>query len=227
VRDPTVLNLLGQKYPKAEITIKSGTKERILLASASLFARDGYFGVSVKDIANAVGIKPASLYNHYESKEALWKAVLERIQELYLMLFSRFEAVHAQAESLSDIINNLFYELKEASQMFSLYGISMVQSEQFHSDMAADMYHGLFINYSVALIKKQLDDCIESGMSDPFDTHTVASMIMYSFLILNNIRVHEDMGRNVPVNVPNQIDSIRDMILCMVNNGVNSKKAIN
>jgi len=211
---------MGQKYPKTEITIKSGTKERILLASASLFARDGYSGVSVKDIANAVGIKPASLYNHYESKEALWKAVLERIHELYMMFFSRFEAVHTQTESLTDIINNLFYELKEASQMFSLYGISMIQSEQFHSDIAADMYHELFLTYSIAAIKRQFDECIENGGAEPFDTQTVASMIMYSFFALTNIRVHEDMGHNVPINVYNQIDAIRDLMLNLVENNL-------
>jgi AcrR family transcriptional regulator len=196
--------------------MKSGTKERILLASASLFARDGYFGVSVKDIANAVGIKPASLYNHYESKEALWKAVLERIQELYLMFFNRLETVRPNSDSICDVIDNLFYELKEASQMFSFYGISLIQSEQFHSDIAADMFHGLFLDYSVAFIKKQFDDCVENGEAEPFDTQTVASVIMHSFLTLINIRVHEDMGHNVPVNVSDQLDSIRDLVLSMV-----------
>ena len=225
MRDPTVMNVLGQKYPKTEITVKSNTKERILLASASLFARDGYFGVSVKDIANAVGIKPASLYNHYESKEALWKAVLERIQELYLMFLNRLETVRPHSETLRDVIDNLFYELKEASQMFSFYGISLLQSEQFHSDIAADMYHELFMNYSVAFIKKQFDDCIENGEAEPFDTLTMASMIMHSFLILNNIRVHEDMGRNVPINVSEQLDSIRDMVLTIVQSKVKIRKA--
>jgi len=225
VRDPTVLKVLGQKYPKTEITLKSGTKERILLASASLFARDGYFGVSVKDIANAVGIKPASLYNHYESKEALWKAVLERIQELYMMFFSRLEAVRPHTDTLADMIDNLFYELKEASQMFSFYGISLVQSEQFHSDIAADMYHELFLEYSVAFIKKQFDEFVDNGDVEPFDTHTVSSMIMYSILALNNVRVHEDMGRNTHVNVSEQLDSIRSLVLNMVESNVTMREA--
>ena len=221
MKDPTVLKVLGQKYPKTEITNESGTKERILLAAASLFAKNGYFGVSVKDIANVVGIKPASLYNHYESKEALWKSVLERIQELYLMFFNRLESVRPQAQTLADVIDNLFYELREATQMFSFYGIALVQSEQFHSGMAADMFHGLLLDYSISFIKKQFDDCVENGEVEPFDTQTVASMIMHSILVLVNVKVHEDMGRPINNSVSEQLDAIRDFVLNLIAGNIN------
>ena len=216
MRDPTVLKVLGQKYPKTEVTSNCGTKERILLASVSLFAKNGYFGVSVKDIANVVGIKPASLYNHYESKEALWKAVLERIQELYLMFFSRLEALRPYATTVADVVDNLYYELKEASQMFLFYGIALVQSEQFHSDMAADLFHGLFLDYSVDFIKSQFDNCVENGYSEPFDTLTVATIVMHSFLTLNKIKVHEDMGYDVTVKVSEQLDAVRNVVSHLV-----------
>jgi AcrR family transcriptional regulator len=216
MKDPTVLNLLGQKYPKTEITSNIGTKERILLASASLFAKNGYYGVSVKDIANVVGIKPASLYNHYESKEALWKTVLERIQELYLMFFNRLEVLQPHSTTIVDVIDNLFYELKEASQMFTFYGIALIQSEQFHSDIAADMFHVLLLDYSISIIKKQFDICVENGYTEQFDTHTVASMIMHSFLILNNVRVHEDMGYDAPNKAADGLEAIRELVLNMI-----------
>ncbi|MCL2058868.1 MAG: TetR/AcrR family transcriptional regulator [Oscillospiraceae bacterium] len=216
MKDPTVLKVLGQKYPKTEITSNSGTKERILLASASLFAKNGYFGVSVKDISNVVGIKPASLYNHYESKEALWKSVLERIQELYLIFLNRLEAMQPHTTTIVDIIDNLFYELKEATLMFTFYGVALIQSEQFHSGMAADLFHGMLLDYSIGIIKKQFDICVESGNSEPFDTQTVASMIMHSFLVLNNVRVHEDMGYDVAGKASESLDSIRDLVLNMI-----------
>lgn len=56
----------------------SSTRERILDASESLFAERGLVGTTVRDIANEVGLKPASLYNHFPSKLALYEAVLER-----------------------------------------------------------------------------------------------------------------------------------------------------
>ena len=216
MKDPTVLKVLGQKYPKTEITNESGTKERILLAAASLFAKNGYFGVSVKDIANVVGIKPASLYNHYESKEALWKAVLERIQELYLMFFDRLDAVRPHAQTFADLLDNLFFELKEAAQMFMFYGVALVQSEQFHSGMAADMYHGLLLDYSIGFIKKQFDEFVENGNVEPFDTRAVATLVMHSILTLTNVKVHEDMGRWGLYSVSAQVDAVRKLILGFV-----------
>ena len=45
------------------------TKHRILTCAVDLFAAKGYTEASVRDIALAAGIKPASLYNYFPSKE--------------------------------------------------------------------------------------------------------------------------------------------------------------
>lgn len=54
------------------------TRERILDAAEALFAERGLAGTPVRDIARHVGLTPASLYNHFESKQALYEAVLDR-----------------------------------------------------------------------------------------------------------------------------------------------------
>lgn len=55
---------------------KATTKQRILLESLKLFARDGYDAVSVDQIASAVGIKAPSLYKHYKSKRDVFDHIL-------------------------------------------------------------------------------------------------------------------------------------------------------
>jgi AcrR family transcriptional regulator len=50
----------------------------ILDAAERLFADRGYDGTSLRDIADAVGVKVPSLYNHFPSKAELYRAVLER-----------------------------------------------------------------------------------------------------------------------------------------------------
>lgn len=53
-------------------------KEEIITAASNLFKEKGYNAVSVRDIADALGIKAASLYNHISSKqEILSKLILE------------------------------------------------------------------------------------------------------------------------------------------------------
>lgn len=54
------------------------TADRILDAAEAVFAERGFAGTSLRDVAERVGVRAPSLYNHFESKESLYAAVLER-----------------------------------------------------------------------------------------------------------------------------------------------------
>ena len=47
-------------------------REEIIELSTSLFAKFGYDGVSMRDVATAVGVTPAALYYHFSDKEQLY-----------------------------------------------------------------------------------------------------------------------------------------------------------
>jgi len=53
------------------------TRERILEAALDLFARQGFAGTSVRQLARAVGLRESSLYNHFASKEAIYHALVD------------------------------------------------------------------------------------------------------------------------------------------------------
>ncbi len=65
--------------PAAEKRQMPSTAERILDAAEDLFAEKGYSATSLGDVADRVGIRSPSLYNHFRNKEALYEAVLERL----------------------------------------------------------------------------------------------------------------------------------------------------
>lgn len=54
-------------------------REEIVTAAAVYFAEHGYASVGMRDIAQAVGIKGASLYNHFHSKEEILYAIALRM----------------------------------------------------------------------------------------------------------------------------------------------------
>ncbi len=60
------------------------TAQRILDAAEDLFAQQGYSATSLGDVADRVGIRSPSLYNHFRNKEALYAAVLERLLNDFL-----------------------------------------------------------------------------------------------------------------------------------------------
>lgn len=51
-------------------------KEEIITVASRLFKEKGYTAVSVRDIAQAMGIKAASLYNHIESKQEILSTLI-------------------------------------------------------------------------------------------------------------------------------------------------------
>src|SRR5919106_4815605 len=67
------------------------TKTRALKEAQDLFQRVGYDGFSFQDIADKIGIKKGSLYEHFKSKEELM---------LYLMDFY-FEGFNQWTETVS------------------------------------------------------------------------------------------------------------------------------
>lgn len=64
-----------------------GTRELIVAEAFLLFAARGYHAVSVRDIAAEVGIKDASLYNHFSSKQAIFDAVIDGVVERMCIVF--------------------------------------------------------------------------------------------------------------------------------------------
>ncbi len=55
------------------------TRERILDAALALFAAQGYAGTSLRQIAQVVDIKESAIYAHFESKEAVFRTLSERM----------------------------------------------------------------------------------------------------------------------------------------------------
>jgi len=53
------------------------TKEKILHAAIDLFSRNGFTGVSIREITKAVGIKESSLYNHFANKDEILETILD------------------------------------------------------------------------------------------------------------------------------------------------------
>lgn len=51
--------------------VKDGTAGRILAAALGLFASRGFYGASIRDIAVAAGVRSATLYGHFPSKESI------------------------------------------------------------------------------------------------------------------------------------------------------------
>ncbi len=62
-------------------------RTEILAMALKCFSIHGYFGCSMQQIADSVGINKATLYHYYQSKQELYLAVFDIQMENYLNIF--------------------------------------------------------------------------------------------------------------------------------------------
>lgn len=77
--------------------VPTAGRTRILDVAAALFLEQGYESTSLRQIADAAGMKAGSLYYHFDSKDDLLTAILERGIEVMQDAFDAAEADTADA----------------------------------------------------------------------------------------------------------------------------------
>ena len=69
----------------------SDTKERILEAALEMFSQNGYAGTNIRELSASLGLVKSGVYKHYESKEAIWNALLDEMIAYYAEHFGSSE----------------------------------------------------------------------------------------------------------------------------------------
>ncbi|MFT4572145.1 MAG: AcrR family transcriptional regulator [Hyphomicrobiaceae bacterium] len=96
------------------------TRERILDAAEVLFADRGFAGAAVRDIAGAVGLNAASLYNHFGGKDELYEAVLDRGLRPVFELLEQIRADGDNAENDLESVERLVRHFARNPQLARL-----------------------------------------------------------------------------------------------------------
>ncbi len=73
-------------------------RQTILRAAGPLFARDGFAGTRLDDVAAAAGVTKPILYRHFDSKKALYVALLDRHEADLPTFFERVGGVAPDLE---------------------------------------------------------------------------------------------------------------------------------
>ncbi|MBR5937862.1 MAG: TetR/AcrR family transcriptional regulator [Clostridiales bacterium] len=73
------------------------TKEAIMNTALTMFAEKGYAAVSMRDISGAVGIRASTIYYYFKSKQDIFDALIEMVDQISEKLKDGF----AQALGLS------------------------------------------------------------------------------------------------------------------------------
>lgn len=84
--------------------VKRDTRQEIINKAQELFARNGYAGTRLDDVAKAVGVRRPSLFHHFKDKQTLYREVWNSaIAEQEAFLAPYFQRSDVTASELLDI----------------------------------------------------------------------------------------------------------------------------
>ncbi|MBC2714268.1 MAG: TetR/AcrR family transcriptional regulator [Desulfobacteraceae bacterium] len=100
--------------PKPEPKTKPKTQTDILEKAIPLFAKSGFTGISMRQIAKAVGMNAASLYHHFPDKQTLYIAAVQQafatrefvLSEILSMKIPVHEKLHLFLKRICDFMQN-------------------------------------------------------------------------------------------------------------------------
>ena len=78
-------------------TEKEGRRTEILAAAKKVFARNGYHATTVADIAKAARLSYGSIYWYFDSKDALFHALMESEGQALRALVQQLQRVPARS----------------------------------------------------------------------------------------------------------------------------------
>jgi AcrR family transcriptional regulator len=121
-------------------------KETLLLAGIHLFAEKGYAGTAVREIVSAAGVSKPVLYYYFQSKEGLFKAILDAAaHEQEIILQEALQKPGTALERIVHLYRRIYKALMENIQIFKLInhlffgppqGAPRYDIERFHRRMA-------------------------------------------------------------------------------------------
>lgn len=162
-----------------------GTKEKIFNCAIELISSKGYEAVSIKDIADTVGITQSSMYNHFKSKQEILDTIYDFYSYHYLKDRPSFKEIDPilQNGSLMDMIKCVTYKFSDdyVRQMSAITGIVFYRCAI--DERAKELTQSLMINEGVRFVQAVFDRAVEIGRIAPIDTHAMA-------VFINSIKIY-------------------------------------
>lgn len=171
------------------------TKQEILNAALDLFSTQGYEATSMLQIAESVGIKKASLYSHFESKQEILDLLVKSILEKYekKSIFSSNKTTEKSSvceegltvdDTIKMILSHVSYILHDPEISKSR---KMLTIEQFRNRQMADLQTRQ--NYANVMIffKRIISSFIEQGKLIDADAEIMVAQLCLPISVWINL----------------------------------------
>lgn len=141
------------------------TKERILRTALEMFSQNGYAGTNIRELEAALDMGKSSLYRHFESKEAIWNTLLDRMIAYYGDRFGSADHLPPVPDSLEGLV-----EMTMRMVDFTVHDEKIIMTrkalaiEQFRDDRARDLASKHFLTGLTQMFTPVFQGMMEKGL---------------------------------------------------------------
>jgi len=150
------------RTPEQFEEIRESRKEQIILVALALFAKEGYGHVSIAALARHAGISKGLMYNYFESKEELLKAVIEYSMTEILNYFDPNHDGVLTPDEFELFVRKTFQLIREKCDFYTkIFGLVVQPNVTEHfKNSSANKFFGQYFVMFESYFKEQ-------GFEDP------------------------------------------------------------
>ena len=151
------------------------TKERILAAALEMFSQNGYAGTNIRELSASLGLVKSGVYKHYESKEAIWNALLDQMVTYYGERFGSPEHLPPVPDSLEEFVQMTMQMVNITVHDEKIIMTRKVLAlEQFRDDRARELATKHFLTGLTDMFTHVFTGMMEKGLLRQDDPQMLA-----------------------------------------------------
>ncbi len=203
---------IGQRSSTARVG-EHTTDTRILDAAYAVFAEKGFYSATVDEIAELAHVGKGTVYRHFESKENLFRRVVDdKLQDL-------LSGIQRGFRDAEDVLGGIRRGVKAYLSFFQehkdFYRILMFEQQGFGSGFRAQYIDGIVSN--VPLIRDMVVDGAEGGRLKPLDDFYT---VFYGLVGFVDGVIHKWYRNNCEGSLEDELDTILEVLFYgFVSNG--------
>ncbi len=148
-------------------------RDEIINTATKLFKEKGYSAVTMRDLATAMGMKAASLYNHINSKQEILKAIIISLAEEFTQGMDVIKKLDEKAIEKLKMIVALHVDITTRNP----YGMASLNNDWMHLEEQLVYYLKLRESYEQDFV-----EIIKNGIASNEVVNKNPEVIMFSIL---------------------------------------------
>ena len=161
----------------AKVPGEKGTKEKIFDAAIDLFAERGYDGVSIRDIAGAVGLTEGAVYRHYTSKDEILDSIFAYVEgRIYPQAPEGSVDAMIEAVPVEEILASVPRFMLADRNLARITRIMLI--EVYHNEKIGNYFRSELIERPIGEMETLFRKLAEKGKIKPCDPRMVATLFI-------------------------------------------------